>query len=300
MKTKAYIYIISAGLLWGLSCVFIHFLTPFGFTSFQLTAVRATVAVVCLSSIALIKDRSLFRVNLKQLALLFVVGISLCLAASLYYISIQMTSPSTAVMLLFTSPIFVEIYSTVFLKEKMTLPKFLATAAVLVGCCLISGIIGDIKFYTVGIIIGLLSGLTYAIYHITARMAAEKSIPTMTTTIYAFGFAALLALILGEPWKIVTNACAEPFKTVPLLLGLAIFTFVIPYFLHALAVKDIPASAVSTLGTMEPLSATLYSVMFLGEEMDALAIVGAILILSATVTIALTDKKEKQNNIKFS
>ncbi len=280
--------------------MFIHYLTPFGFTAFQMTAVRATVAVICLSTIALIRDRSLFKVNLKQLALLLVVGLSLFLAACLYYLSIQMTSPSTAVMLLFSSPVFVAIYSAVILKERMTLPKQLAIGAVLVGCCLISGIISGIKFDIGGIIFGILSGISYAIYHITTKMAAEKSIPTMTTTIYAFGFTALLALIFGEPWKIFVNASIDPIKAIPLLLGLAIFTFVIPYFLHALAVRDISASTISTLGTMEPLSATVYSVLLLGEEIDALTIVGAALILSATVMIAMSDKKEENEKVKAS
>ena len=43
MKTKAFIYVIIAGIAWGTSGIFVNFLAPYGYTSLQMTALRGAV-----------------------------------------------------------------------------------------------------------------------------------------------------------------------------------------------------------------------------------------------------------------
>ena len=44
MKNKAFIYIIIAGLLWGTSGIFVHYLAPLGLSPLQMASIRGTVA----------------------------------------------------------------------------------------------------------------------------------------------------------------------------------------------------------------------------------------------------------------
>lgn len=69
MKNRAFIYIILAGMLWGTSGLFVHFLAPFGLNALQMASIRGTVSAVCMVLYALIKNKSLFRLNKKQLAM---------------------------------------------------------------------------------------------------------------------------------------------------------------------------------------------------------------------------------------
>ena len=87
MKTKAFIYIIIAGILWGTSGIFVHYLTPYGFSSVQMTAVRGLVSFVAMAIYAAFKSKSLFNVKLLDL-LIFIVprGATLFFTAFLYSI----------------------------------------------------------------------------------------------------------------------------------------------------------------------------------------------------------------------
>ncbi|MBR5505295.1 MAG: hypothetical protein IKV73_03205 [Clostridia bacterium] len=46
MKKQAFIFIILAGLLWGTSGIFVHYLAPFGFSSLQLVFFRTVVSTL--------------------------------------------------------------------------------------------------------------------------------------------------------------------------------------------------------------------------------------------------------------
>ena len=106
-----------------------------------------------------IHNKNLFKVSLKELLLFAGSGISFFLTATCYFYSMQATSISTAVVLMYTAPIFVMIYSVMFLNEKLTPVKTAAVLIMLVGCGLVSGIIGGLRFDGVGTLVGYMSGL---------------------------------------------------------------------------------------------------------------------------------------------
>ena len=60
MKNRAFIYIILAGVLWGTSGLFAHYLSPLGFSSVQMTGVRGIISAVALVVYALIKNKGFF------------------------------------------------------------------------------------------------------------------------------------------------------------------------------------------------------------------------------------------------
>ena len=145
MKKSGLIYIILASVLWGTSGIFVKYLAPYGVTSLQMTFIRGLVAFVSMGIFVLIKDKRLVKTNFKEIFLFMGSGISFFLTASCYYQSMQLTSVSTAVVLMYTAPIFVLIYSTTFLGERLSYMKLIAVTGMIVGCCLVSGIIGGLK-----------------------------------------------------------------------------------------------------------------------------------------------------------
>ena len=289
MKTKAFIYIILAGVLWGTSGIFVGFLAPYGFTSLQMTSVRATVSFIFMLAYVLITDRSLFRVKPLHLLLFAGAGVSLFLTASLYYHAMQMTSVSTAVMLLYMSPIYITAYSCLFLGEKLTRTKVIAIAAMLVGCALVSGVIGGLRFDAVGMLLGVLSGFTYTAYNVLIKISLQRGTRPVSVTVYSFAIMALISVFVIEPISFFESVSKNPSLTVPLLIGLGICTFIIPYFLYALAMRDLSAGTASALSIVEPMSATLFSVMIFDEKLDPLAIVGIVIILAAIFVIGKSE-----------
>ena len=224
MKTKSFIYIIIAGLLWGTSGIFVHYLAPYGITSLQMTAVRGTVSFICIAAYLLICSRRLFKTKLKELMLFAAIGVTLFLTAFLYYSSMQMTSISTAVILMYAAPIYVMVFSVLFMGEKFSKIKLVSLVLMMLGCCLVSGIIGGLKFDLVGIILGLLSGVSYATYNIITKIASERKNSPLTITVYGFMFMAIIALSISKPAGIITAAAVKPSVVVPLMIGLGVAT----------------------------------------------------------------------------
>ena len=295
MKTKSFIYIITAGILWGTSGLFVNALEGYGYSSLQMTAMRGLVSFICMLGYVLIKDRGLLKI--KPLDLLFFLGngVALFLTAFLYYTNIQLTSVATAVVIMYTMPIIVMIYSVIFFKEKITALKIIATITMLVGCGLVSGIVGGFKMNPLGLFIGILSGFTYSAYSILTKIEFKRGADPITTSLYSFGFMSVVALSVCEPLKIVERTTSV--KAFILLIGLGVVTFVIPYFLYTLSLKYLPAGTASSLSIIEPMAAAVFAVIFLEQVPDLLTGSGIALIIFAVfllgVAESLLEKKSK-------
>ncbi len=288
MKRIALAEIILAGVFWGSSAIFVHYLAPYGVSSLQMTLIRAMVAFLVFCGYGILKDRSIFRATGKELLLFAGGGIAFFGTAACYFSSMQATSVSTAVVLMYTAPIFVMIYSVLFLKETLTPLKTVAVLAMLIGCGLVSGIIGGLKFDFLGILIGLLSGLFFSAYNIIIKIEMCNQSNPMTATFYCFLFASLLGLLMGEPWQL-PSFIAKDLAVLPLMLLLGICTCVLPYFLYTLALKTLPAGTASALATMEPMSAALFSIFLFAEPTSVDSVLGIILILGAVFLLGKSE-----------
>ncbi|MBE6589442.1 MAG: hypothetical protein E7643_04620 [Ruminococcaceae bacterium] len=286
MKTKAFIYIVVAGLLWGTSGIFVHYMAPYGFSSFQITAVRGIVSFVGMLLFVLLKNRSLLKVTWRQLLMYSVCGLCLYLTAALYYTSMQLTSVSTAVVLMDMAPIYVAVVSVLFFGERFTKMKLFSVIGMLVGCILVSGVLTGLAFDVWGILIGVISGFTYAGYNIFTKLSMRQGGNPMSLTVYAFLTMALIACVVTPPWEIVAIAAQAPMITVPLCIGIGVVTFILPYFLYTMALGDLPAGTASALSIVEPMAATVFSVIFLGETIGWLSWTGIALILLSTVLLS--------------
>ena len=293
MKKRAILMIVIAGIFWGTSGIFVHYLSPHGFTSYQMTAIRAIVSTVCILTFALIKERAAFRVKPVDLLMFLGIGASLFFTASLYYTSMQLTSVSTAVVLMYAAPIYVTVFSVLFLKEKMTKLKLAAVACMLVGCCLVAGVIGGLSFDGVGILLGVLSGVSYATYNVLTKIAMLRKINPVSVTLYGFLFMSLISLFVLEPQKVAEYASASPKTVIPLMIALGICTFVIPYFLYTLAMNELSAGTASALGIVEPMAATLFSVLIFHERLSLLPAIGILLILGAICMIGKAETESE-------
>lgn len=294
MKKKAFVLIIIAGLLWGTSAIFVKFLAPLGFSSLQMTFVRGLVSLVGMAIYVLMSDRSLFRVNVKSALLFAGIGFLLFLTASSYYTAMQMTSVATAAVLLYTSPIYVTLVSMLFLGERRSVGKWVAIVLLVVGCALVSGIAGGFTLDPLGILIGVLSGITYAGYNILTKIALKKGSNPISVSFYTFLFMTLAALPFSSPASLAASISAAPVKSIALLLGLGVCTYVLPYFFYTLSMKTLSAGTASAFSVVEPLAATLYSVIIFREKFDIFTAVGIVLVVLAVVLIGLMENKEAE------
>ena len=286
MKKSAFFYIALAGVLWGTSGLFSYWLTPFGFRPVQMTTMRGFVSMVLIVPFILFKNPKLLKVPKKEIFFIIGSGVGLFLTAYTYYASMAASSVSTAVILMYTAPVFVLIYSVMFLGEKLNTVKSISVFLMILGCALVSGIVGGMKFSLAGILFGIAAGISYSAYNVFTKILTMHKVDTLTVTSYNFIIMSIIGLAVSNPIEIVTITSKQPLSIIPLIVGIGVFTCVLPYVFYTMGLKDVPAGTATALGIIEPLSATVFSVTFLGENLTAPLVIGMVLILGAVFALA--------------
>lgn len=290
MKKTAFLYIILAGIGWGTSGIFLKNLVSYGFTPMQTTTVRAVVAAIAFALYVLLTDRKSFKIIPKELLLFALGGAAIYGTAAFYFSAIEASSASTAVVLMYTAPVIVMVFSVLFLGEKFSVSKLVSVVLVTVGCALVSGIIGGLKFSVFGIVLGLLAGIAYSSYNLITRIQMMRGMSSTSSTLYGFIFMAVLSLVLTNPAETLEIALNSSPKALLWILGIGVVTCVLPYLFYTLALKYIPAGTASTMAVIEPVAATLFSVVIFGEKLDLTSIIGIMMILSAVILLSKSEK----------
>ena len=285
--------IILAGCFWGSMGIFVRKLTSFGFSSVQIVSIRITLAALFFCILLLIKDRSGFRIALRDLPLFLGLGFgSILFFTVCYFTAITMMPLSTAAILLYTSPIWIMLLSVLFFHEKLSGRKLLALALAFAGCVLVSGISGE-GITLAGLLIGLGSGIGYGLYSILGTVALRKYSPYTVTT-YTFLFAAAGSWAICGPEDMVSKFTAAQDLTWLLFFCCltALITAVIPFLAYTLGLRTVEASKAGIIATIEPMVATLVGILVFSEPLNLLSGLGILLILSAVIILNLNKKKK--------
>ena len=282
------ILIILAGCFWGSMGIFVRYLNAAGFSSIQIVSIRVTLAALVFCIVLFVKDRSGFRISLRDLPLFLGLGFgSILFFTVCYFTAITMMPLSTAAILLYTSPIWIMLMSVLFFHEKLDGKKIVALVLAFAGCVLVSGISGE-GMTLAGLLIGLGSGLGYGLYSILGTIALRRYSP-YTVTAYTFLFAAAGSWLICRPADMISifiNA-EDPLMLVLYCCLTALVTAVIPFLAYTLGLRTVEASRAGILATIEPLVATLIGILIFSEPLTILSGLGILLILSAVILLNL-------------
>ncbi len=284
---KSRIYIIISALLWVITGLFVDYFSAIGFSSLQLVGFRAILSAAIVGIWLIFKNKKLFKVKLKDLWLFFGSGvISFSVFAYLYYVSMAYNGLAIAAILLYTAPIFVAVLSVVIFKSKFDKYKASALTLSVIGCVLVSGVFsgGENNFELIGIIIGLGSGLGYALYSIFGKLATRKNYSGETIAFYTFIFASAFTLPLSL-MESIPKVAFEP-KNLTILLAYSLLTGALPYIFYTKGLEKTEPPTASIIATAEPMLAAVLGITVLSQPIEPLAVVGILLILVALIICA--------------
>ncbi len=285
--------ILAAGTLWGCMGLFVNEMGTLGFTSLQTSSLRVTVAMVAMAVFVFLTDKSRFRVELKDLPILAILGIVSIFGMSLlYFYTIINTSMAVAAILLYTSPIWVILISAFVFREKITAKKLVALVCAFFGCVFVSGIGGAEGIAFAFFITGLASGLAYGLYSIFGTFVLKKYHP-YTVTVYAFAFAAAASWIAANPIQIVRTAAACPNLPYALMMIAAtgIVTAFAPFVLYTCGLSGTTPGKAAIMASAEPMVAALLGFFVYGQKAS---IPGILLILFAILLVNNFGMSKKQ------
>ncbi len=235
-------------------------------------------------------DRREFR-TLTVLGLLFI-GSSLTL-----YLSFHLMPAGVASTILFTYPVMTAAIMAIFFREKIKFPTVASILLSLVGVILLYWGDGSGTLHLGGVILVLVSALTYALYIIVvdkSPLAMSSFKINFYVLFYCAAGMALFALLSGQPLQLPPTPRAwlwvSWLAVVPAIMALVMMVY---------AAKYIGSTPTAILGALEPTTAVLIGVFVFDEPFSVRLLMGIILILAA-VTIVVLGKAPSRKQVTES
>ncbi|MBR4222493.1 MAG: EamA family transporter [Victivallales bacterium] len=280
-RHKGMLLALLAGSCWGIISLFIRRLNAIGFSALDIAALRSILtALALLAAIPCTKGKPL-RLKLRDIWCVAGCGIlSITLFNCCYFATMQRSTVNVAVVLLYTSPVFVTLLSCAFFGERFTRRKLLALAMVVLGCVFVSGVIGSGGRLTPTVLcLGLCSGLFYALYSIFGRFAQQHGLDSFKITLWTFIFAGFAALFYLNWGNSLPQLCT-PLSWL-CLAGLVLISTILPYYTYTAALKLLQPSTAAIVVAIEPVVGSLVGILIFHEPVSASALVGMVLIIGA-------------------
>ena len=254
---------------------------------------RFGIASLILAAIMFVRRES-FRityaefVRLVQLAFLSN-GAALFLISGYRYCS----SSGVATTLHFTYPILTALIMMIFFRERSRLSTWIAIGLSIAGVALLSGVGGGAQW--LGIVLEIISALCFALYLIRVNRSRVSQMPVVKLTFYVMAFGTLIfaAFIAYERADFDISAHYALIPTAPGWLNLCLLSVictVVTNLALVYATQNIGPTVASILGVLEPLTALVLGILFLGEELTPSMAAGIGLILPAVLIIILRRK----------
>lgn len=288
-KGLGLVFILLAAVMWGTIGSAARVLAGYGFSTLSLIFFRSVVTAVALGVYMLVRDRSLFRIRLRDVWIFIGSGIvSFFFFNVCYMISIGLNSLAVSAILLYTSPVFVMLFSILFFKERFSLQKAVALTAAVAGCALVS-LSGEVKISALGLAVGLGSGIGYALYSIFGTVALKKY-NTVTITFYTFLFSSVAALSVADLSHSIPAFVNNPVTILP-VFGFCVWSTLLPYLLYTVGMSRTGATVASIVSCIEPVVAALLGFFVFSETLTHLGLLGIGAVLCAIVILEIPVKK---------
>lgn len=201
-------------------------------------------------------------------------ALSYTLMVICFVIGNKMTTAGNVILIQFSAPVYVAIFSFSFLEEKSTKIDWLSIFIILTGLGYF--FMDDLSFSQLwGNIFALLSGFGFA--GLTLFMRKQKDGRPIDTVILGN----LITFLLCSPFY----GQAIPFEIDHwlMIIFLGVVQLGFAYILYSMAIKYVSALDAIIYPVVEPIFNPIFAFLFLGENMGVNALIGGTLILSGVI-----------------
>lgn len=255
---------------------------------------RFGIASIVIAGIMLFQRIS-FRITFPELLRLTLLAF-LSDGAALFLIAGYSYMPSgVATTLHFMYPVFTALTMMLFFHEPRRMSTVLAITMAVAGLFVLSWT-GQGEVALLGVVLEIISALCFALYLIRVNRSKISNMPPTKLTFYVMMLGALIfaATIIYERSEI---EMATHFAVLPStrgwlnLIALSLVCTVITNLALVHAIKMIGPTITAVLGVLEPVTAILLGIIFMGESLTSPIVLGIMLIISAVLIIVLRKHK---------
>lgn len=242
---------------------------------------RMAIATAIILPFALYKKKLKLE-NIKMLLPMMVCGILFASDIAVWNISIQNSSATQATLLTNLSPIWVGVFSLLFLSFRPRKSFWLGTLIALIGMTVFVGVDTilnlqlDFAFF-----LGILSGVLYALYILVSKSILEK-LEVITFITYSMIFSTIFLFFInyvfgGQFFGFSNKAWVSLFVQ-------GIVCQLIAWLLISYSTQKMRATRVSLSLLSQAIFATILAAIFVNEKITGIQMIGSVIILAGIAT----------------
>lgn len=285
-SSQGLIAILLTVLCWAVAANVAHDLFTNGIHPLELAGSSAMIATFGLAILNSFWGNGQTRpMHWKQFAL----GLILVLLVGADYVAIQQLPVAVAIVLLFTAPILVVLWSAFVSRRLPSRFVLIALTLSILGVILVSRLLESnlmqVNWFGMGI--GLVTAVCFAAYIILSEqmVGTGQSVNILLKT-YAAASLFWLAyqFTQGLPTTLLTP---EHFSKV---LVVGVVGNLLPYLLFLWSIQRVHAERAAIVATLEPFVAAILAWLWFGQTLTLLQILGSVLIIAAVTAIQLNER----------
>ena len=272
-------------------------------SSFEIAAGRLLVAGIVVSGAVLFRSRwarsapnwrGLLASNWPRLVL---VGLVAALHFFFYAYSLEFTTITNSLAIMYTAPIWVALLSRFWLREPLSKRKWLGILVAVLGVAVLSGFEpvmalvrqnGSASYnFTprklIGDLLALGAAITYAVYSIAGRSQRDR----LPLLLYAGAVYLLAALWLLPAAAASHSSGSFNWPAIASIVGLGVFPLACGHTLYNAALRRVNATYVNLIATQEVLGGVLLGALLLREIPSFNSIIGGLITIGGILLVLL-------------
>ena len=293
-KLKGYIFTVMSAVIYGTMPLMARHIYADGVNALTLVFLRNLLALPSIAVMVWLTEKSFkiergmfFKVSLPSI-------LGCAITPVLLFASYNYLASSTSTVFHFIYPALVVLIGIVFLKKKAVIGTIISLALCFVGVFLFYDPSATFSFTGAGLALG--SGVTFALYVITLSYFNKKGISGFSFSFYITLWSSIIMLV----FCLATDTLMLPKSIVGwglcLLFSFLVTTCAVVLFQQGTFILGGEKAAI--LSTLEPITSVLIGIFIFREAISVKTVIGCILVISASVLIALSDIKNKDRGHK--
>lgn len=225
----------------------------------------------------------------REAVVLLAQGVLLAIHWTTFFQAINVSSVAVGLLAFSSFPLFTVVFEPILLRQRPNLTQLLGALAIIPGIYLLVPVFDVTDSATVGVLWGLVSGMTFALLSVLNRWLA-RSYSSLVISLYQETVAAVVLLPALIWFPAVQLLGPQPLIAL-VCLGLFCTAFAHTLFIEGL--KSITAQLASLVASLEPVWGVMFAFAFLHEIPTIRTLLGGTIIVFATIAPALIGMRER-------
>lgn len=295
-KMKGIILTLLGGILWGFCGSCGQFLFQYKeVTSGWLVPFRLTIAGFLILVLLACRTRGKVldiwreKEGRRDILVFSIFGMMLCQYS--YFTTIQYSNAGTATVLQYTGPALILVYLCIRERKRPKAYELAALFCSMFGTFILAthGKVSGLAIPVQALVWGAVSAVALVVYTLQpAGLMSRYS--TLLTLGWGMLTGGLVLMFLMHPW---TLSPVIDGQTVLLMVFIVLFGTICAFYFYLTGVRLVGASSASMLACIEPVAATVISVVWLKVRFQPVDLLGFAFVLSTVFIISLNQKKEE-------